>query len=190
MKKLLVAGNSTMPSSVGIFNLPPLLTCKPSRWCREHCYALKKRFLWKRTKEAHRRRYKQSLKPSFVERMIDEIKHRPSINYIRPHITGDFYSKEYIDKWAQIAKAFPSILFRATTRRIDFLRHMKKVFPKNVVIRESTDPTRKGSGIFPQASIRGTEGTEGFFVCMDDCAKCNFWCYHHPKANVVSGRIR
>ena len=44
VRNLLVAGNSTMPRSVGIWNLPALKTCTPSAWCKKHCYALQGRF--------------------------------------------------------------------------------------------------------------------------------------------------
>jgi len=190
MRKLLVAGNSTMPSSVGIFNLPALFTCTPSPWCTKHCYALKGRFRWSCVKEACDWRYKQSLKKNFVEKVVDEIKHRPSIKYVWIHISGDFYSKEYIDKWAEIARNFPEIIFRTNTKRVDFLKYMKIKFSKNVVVRESTDPTRKSHNIFPQATIKGTRGSEGFFVCDDDCEKCKFYCWHNPKENVVTSQIR
>jgi len=190
MRKLLIAGNLTMPSSVGIFNIPPLLTCNPSSWCKENCYALKGRFLWSNVKEAAKWRYKQSLKKNFASRMIDEIARRKSIQYVRIHITGDFYSKEYIDKWAYIAAGFPHIIFRTNTKRINFLKYMKHIFPKNVVVRESTDNTRKHSGIFPQAAIKGTSGSDEFFVCHDNCEECNFYCWNNPEVNVVTSQIR
>jgi len=122
--------------------------------------------------------------------MIDEIRCRRSIRYIRPHITGDFYSKEYIDKWVEIAEAFPDIIFRGSTRRTDFLSYMKKHLPKNYVMRESTDITRKHKKIFPQQTIKGVPGTDKFFVCVDDCEKCNFHCWYNPEIDVVTGRIR
>lgn len=179
-----------MPSYVGIFNLPPLLTCTPSSWCKEHCYALKGRFLWRCVKEAHLWRYGESLKSTFVEKMINEIKRSSTVRYVRIHIAGDFYSKEYIDKWVKIAKAFPDIIFRTNTKRVSFLKHMKKVFPKNVVVRESTDSTRKSTKIFPQAAIKGTKGSKNFFVCSDNCEKCKFYCWHNPEESVVTSQIR
>jgi len=190
-RKLLIAGNSTMPSSVGIFNLPPLLTCTPSEWCLKHCYALKGRFLWTTTKEAYYWRYSQSLMKNFAEKMISEINWRRSIKYVRVHISGDFYSCDYIDKWVRIAKTLPEIIFRTNTRRLEgFQKYMRKVFPQNFVVRESTDPTRNSLGIFPQAAIKGTPGSKKFFICKDDCAKCNFYCWCNPEVNVVTSQIR
>lgn len=190
MKNLLIAGNSTMPSFVGIFNLPPLKTCIPSDWCREYCYGLQGRFIWHSIKKTLEWRYQQSLKDDFVDKMVDEIKRRKRIKYVRPHITGDFYSLSYLCRWFVIAKRCPDILFRITTRRQDLLYFMKKYKPKNFIVRESTDNTRKPTGLFPQASIQGVKGAEEFFVCIDDCEKCKFYCYHNPTVNVVTGRIR
>lgn len=138
-----------MPRCVGIFNLPALKTCLPSRWCLKHCYALQGRFLWHSIKAAHQWRYKESLKIGFVKRMIDEIKARKSLVFVRIHITGDFYSRDYIDKWAKIARRCSPIKFRTNTKRIDFLEYMKEVFPENVIVRESTDITRKHYGYYP-----------------------------------------
>ena len=102
MKNLLIAGNSTMPSSVGIFNLPALKTCTPSVWCASHCYATKRRYVWANVVKAYTWRYRQSLRSDFVERMINEIQQRTNIIMIRPHISGDFYSTTYVRKWAEI----------------------------------------------------------------------------------------
>ena len=184
MKNLLVTGNSTMPKFVGIFNLPALLGCTPSKWCREHCYALRNRFQWKSIQKVLRWRYLQSLKPDFVSRMVDEISRRKSIRYVRVHISGDFYSSIYVRKWAEIAKACPGIHFRTNTKRQDFLDLMIKEFPSNFMIRESTDATRKGTGKVPQAAIRSLKEFDNFFVCINDCEKCTFYCWYR-NVNVV-----
>ena len=186
MSRLLIAGNSTMPSSVGIFNLPPLVTCKPSRWCRKYCYGLQGRFLWNPVRKSLMWRLGESLRPDFVDNLIDELECR-NFEYVRIHITGDFYSQEYINKWAVVAKLFPSIIFRTNTKRYDYLKYMKKVFPENIVVRESTDVTRKSHGIYPQVSIQGTKGSSKFFACQNNCSDCEFYCWHNPKINVVLG---
>lgn len=183
-KNLLITENPTMPSNVGIFNIPPLLTCYPSKWCKEHCYALHRRFLWPSVKKAMMWRYKQSLKKDFVSKMIEELKRRKSIKRVRIHITGDFYSEEYIYKWAEIAKNFSNIIFRTNTKQIRFFPLMKKIFPINVVIRESTDVSRPTTNTFPQAAIEGVKGSEKFYKCLDDCQACNFYCWRNRKINI------
>lgn len=150
------------------------------------------RFLWDCVKESHEWRYKDSLKKSFVNKMVTEIHLRSTLAFVRIHITGDFYSREYIDKWAEIAKRCRYIVFRTNTKRIDFLEYMKKVFPGNIVVRESTDVTRKHYGYYPQAAIMGTPGSEKFFTCVDDCEVCSFRCWDNSNMDVVSqirGRV-
>lgn len=185
MKNFLTAGNSTMPSSVGIFNLPALKTCTPSKWCRKYCYALKNRFIWKPIKEAYEWRYKQSKLKGFVKKMILEISRRKSLKYIRVHITGDFYSYDYMLKWVEIAKALPNHIFRTNTKSVFLLKFMKDNFPSNFIVRESIDNTRKSSGIFPVAAIWGTASSQEFFICCNNCEKCKFYCWKNPNVNVT-----
>lgn len=189
-RNLLIAGNTLQPSCIGIFNLPPLQTCTPSRWCRKHCYALYGRYNWLTVKKSMVWRYKQSLRKDFVSRMVHEVRHRPSLKFVRIHLAGDFYSRGYIDKWKQIAEQLPWYIFRANTKRIDFLQYMKAQFPKNVVIRESTDLSRKTYNVFPQAAVEGTPGSKIFFKCIDDCEKCDYHCYLYPNEDIVFRQIR
>lgn len=190
MKNLLIAGNTITPNSVGIFNLPPLKTCTPSKWCKKHCYALFGRHTWSNVRSGQEWRYKQSLRQDFVDKMVQEIKRRKSLKVIRIHLAGDFYSKKYIDKWIEIAIQLPDYIFRVNTKRLDFLKYLKKNSPRNLVIRESTDISRKGKGLFPQAAVEGTKGSKRFFWCIDDCEKCNYHCFYSPKINVVFKQLR
>lgn len=193
MKNLLIAGNSTMPTSVGIWNLPALTTCTPSSWCREHCYACKGRFIWRPIRRAYQERYEASLRPDFAKLMVAEIRRRKTLDFVRIHISGDFYSALYVMKWADIAKEvreFSNVQFRTNTRRQDLLPLMKEVFPNNIIVRESIDPTRKPTGLYPVHAIKGTPGSEDYFVCKDDCRACAFTCWFNSQMNVVSSQIR
>lgn len=188
---LLIAGNTMTPKCIGIFNIPPLETCTPSRWCKKHCYALHGRHTWPNVVTGQQWRYRQSLEVDFPWRMIGEISCRKSFRFIRIHLAGDFYSRGYVDKWAAVAIQCSNKLFRVNTKRRDLLRYMRKVFPENVIVRESTDPSRKrGSGIFPVAAVEGTPGSNKFFRCVDDCEACNYYCYTHPKVNLVFKKLR
>lgn len=189
VRNLLMAGNATMPRWVGVYNLPALQTCKPSIWCRKHCYALHGKFTISNVKLAHQWRLEQSKRPDFVKRMIAEIRKR-YFKYIRIHISGDFYSVGYVKKWAKIAQAFPRIIFRTNTKRTDLLRHMLSEFPDNIVVRESLDITRDIAWIYPAAAIIGTPHSGNYFTCIDDCEKCKFHCWHNSDINVVTSQIR
>jgi hypothetical protein len=196
MRNLLVKGNSTMPKSVGIFNLPAEVTCTPSPWCQKHCYAKKGRFCWSNVSQAYYRRLEATYQGHFVNDIIREISKQDRktyewkhLKYVRVHISGDFYSREYVMKWASIASKCPKTIFRTNTRRRDLLMLMKKIFPDNFVVRESTDPTRRPIGFFPQAAIPGTSGSEDFFECCNDCMECGFLCWLDPKLNVRMEKV-
>lgn len=189
-RNLLISGNTTMPPSVGIWNLPAVITCTPSQWCMDHCYAKKGRFIWTNVADALMWRYLESKKVEFVQNMVEELHRRQTIRFVRIHISGDFYSKEYVRKWASIARHFPDIIFRTNTRRQDLLPHMIKIMPENVVIRESIDNTRRPLGVVPVAAIKGTPGSGRYFVCKDNCAECGFHCWYHRRKNVVTSKIR
>ena len=188
-QNLLTAGNSTMPRSVGIWNLPAPQTCTPSSWCEEHCYACQNRYKWQTVQEAYHWRYCKSHEVSFVHQMIEEISRRRSLHWIRVHISGDFYSRKYVESWAQIAEEFPGITFRTNTKRQDLLPHMVKVFPKNFVVRESIDVTREATGLVPVHAIVGTPRTDDYFVCCNDCTQCCFHCWVYPGIDVRTATI-
>ena len=188
MDNLFVYGNATMPKSVAIFNLPPLKTCTPSPWCRENCYGLKRRFTWHSVKKSLAWRYEESKKADFINKATNEIK-KFRVPFVRIHITGDFYNKEYIDKWATIARACPGIIFRTNTKRQDFLPYMIKIFPENIVLRESIDESRNELGLTPVAAIVGTPRTSQFFICCNNCEPCGFYCWKNPEINIVGAKI-
>jgi len=189
VRNLLVAGNSTMPKSVGIWNLPALETCTPSAWCKKHCYALQGRFIWSNIKAAHQWRLEESRKLGFPGKMVAEILRR-RFYFVRIHISGDFYNGEYVKKWAWIAKRSPQVLFRTNTKSYNYFKLMKDIFPSNIVVRESTDPSRKSKGYFPEAAIKGTPGSKFFYECHDDCAECRFHCWYNPDMDVVTSQVR
>jgi len=196
-KNLLVIGNSTMPKNVGIWNLPPAATCRPSPWCRAHCFARKGNFTLPSVQESLAWRFEQSKRRDFVERMVDEITRLRSeqrkyrLEYVRIHIAGDFYSAAYVRKWALIALQWPCVTFRTNTRRQDLIPVMWDEFPDNVVVRESWDKTRKPLGIYPLSAVPGTPGTSdgSYYQCIDDCKTCRFYCWHHA-VDVRSAKVR
>ena len=99
MKRLTIKGNTKMGPDVGIWNLPPIRTCRPSAWCMEHCYAQRNNFLLPSVLKSLAWRFEQSQLPGFVSQMIAEMS---QFEFFRIHASGDFYSKAYIDAWSQI----------------------------------------------------------------------------------------
>ena len=58
--------------------------------------------------------------------------------FVRIHESGDFYSQTYLDKWFEVCRRLPSIVFWCYTRSymFDFSRK-----PRNMKIRYSLDPS-------------------------------------------------
>jgi len=94
------------------------------------CYAHKGRMMFATVQKHYWNNYKLSLQDNFVDNMIGTIKkqkEKKNIKYFRWHDSGEFYSKEYINKVYKICKALPDITFYAYTKRIKDFANMKKL---------------------------------------------------------------
>lgn len=112
---LLTLGNSKLgESGIWTFSLPAVTTCPGSSpTCRAECYATKGRFLF--AKRRYNAALASSAEPGFAARMIAEIR-RGFIGCVRIHVSGDFYSADYVRAWVEVAKACPQTRFFAYTR--------------------------------------------------------------------------
>lgn len=191
--KLLTHGNSKMGSQVACFSLPPIVTCTPSSWCltgyngKPRCYALRGRYRWKSIQKSLDIRLKASKRIDFIQTIIKEIlKSQPQ--YVRIHVTGDFYSAEYVHKWIEIAKACPNTLFRSTTRRIDLIEHIYKLDALlNVSIRESIDssqPKPKSKLRLAATGVKVSKSRKQI-QCAANCMLCNYRCWHERDKDEV-----
>ena len=114
--KLIQWGNSKL-SSMLMFNIPASKEIC-GRVCTG-CYSYKFYKIYPNVLPAQQKRYSASLQLDFVDRVCREIKAtRKPVKYFRIHGTaGEFYSQEYIDKWEQITKNNPSVIFYAYTKQ-------------------------------------------------------------------------
>ena len=152
MKKLNinVNGNKKLQNSDNvrfiIWNLPAVKTCPfrtPS--CEKSCYARKAERVYPQVLPSREKNYSDSLEDDFTENMIytleNELKSRKYNGkkvIFRIHESGDFYSKEYANKWVEIVKHFPDVTFVAYTKSaVFFPAYNSPVFPSNFVIRYS-----------------------------------------------------
>lgn len=111
MTTLLTDGNTKLGSGIGVWSIPPVKSCPgATALCKSKCYA--ERFI-KQYGINYGPRFKLSKTDKFVERMVQEAQYR---TFVRIHVAGDFYSQEYIRKWASIAGRCPGTKFYAYTR--------------------------------------------------------------------------
>lgn len=115
--KLIQPGNAKLGKHIYMFNLPATReVC--GRVCKG-CYAIKEQVRFPAVVIARERRREATLQPDFANRIITEIsKLRKPPKYFRVHSSGEFTDQMYINNWAKIAKAHPSIVFYAYTKRI------------------------------------------------------------------------
>ena len=112
------------------------LTCPFADSCVKYCYAQKgnyKRF--PKIGELMEKRYLLTKQSIFVALMNIEIKKKKA-DAVRIHDSGDFYSKEYLEKWVTIAKDNPKVKFYAYTKSIPLF--IGKELPSNMDIIFST----------------------------------------------------
>lgn len=96
------------------FDLPAVTTCPGSTaLCRKACYAFKLANAYPTVGRKYVRNMDFTDSPQFVRHMVANI---PPRCEFRIHVSGDFFSVEYIQKWKQIAKARPDVTFYAYTR--------------------------------------------------------------------------
>jgi len=182
-----------MGKKVWIFNLPPKKTCTPTKWClkgkngKPVCYALRNNYLLSNVLVSLEERYKTSKRKDFSERVVCEIQ-KSYCQYFRIHSSGDFYNKEYIDKWINIVKQCPNTKFRTTTRRRDLKKNISRLAElKNIIVRESldTDICIPIMGLkFAAISDCNYPRKKDIIRCKNNCEKCNYRCWLENR-NVV-----
>lgn len=193
---LLIApgGNDKMGKNVWMYNLPPVYTCTPTHWClhgrdgKPACYAMRGRLTWPHAKSGAKRRYELSKQNDFIEKMVKTINKR-GIEYFRLHVSGDFYSNDYVKKITEIAKSCPNTLFRTTTRRRDLTKTIRELNSlPNFIVRESLDDERTTSVMgLPFAALSHLEivKKEESRSCKNipNCDVCGHYCWKN-RCNV------
>ena len=100
------------------------LTCPFADKCIKFCYAKKGAYIWSNVQPVFEKRYQLSKTNKFVAAMIDEIVNKRP-DYIRVHDSGDYYSKEYLQKWLRIANVFPEVNFYSYTNCVKMFKDIK-----------------------------------------------------------------
>jgi hypothetical protein len=186
MKNPLIRGNCKMGPHVALFNLPPIVTCTPTKWClhgrngKPVCCALRNNFLLPNVILGAQTRLEFSQSEGFVEGMIAAI-HKLGPKFFRFHASGDFYSVAYVRKVITIAKACPAVIFRTTTHRRDLTGPLQELNAlPNFIVRESLDSSRPTPKMhLPVAALSHLPIADDplFIRCNNDCVKCDYSCW-------------
>jgi len=109
-------GNMKLGRYVPTFSLPSKTTCPgASDWCLANCYAARYERLRPNCRSAYERNLAISRYPVvFMAFMMESL---PAfLPLLRIHVSGDFYSREYVDCWREIIASRPRTNFWAYTR--------------------------------------------------------------------------
>ena len=142
---MLISKGNLKTGTLPGFSLPVITTCPgKTPFCEHFCYGLKGWFTMERIKQVNDERLDATLRDDFVDIIVKEIL-KTKAPAFRLHVVGDFYTVEYVEKWIEIAKRLPDVIFFGSTRswRCDFLSEVLKRFRDlpNVYIKASIDPS-------------------------------------------------
>jgi len=104
------------------------VVCPFAKDCVKYCYARKGAYIWSNVNKAFEDRYEATKQDDFVDKMTTDIKRR-KVQYVRVHDSGDYYSKEYRDKWFAIAKQNPDVRFYSYTKSVPLFQGVE--LPEN-----------------------------------------------------------
>ena len=133
-----------------IWNLPAEKTCPfATEHCKKFCYAKKAERLYPQVLPCRENNLTESKTDDFVANMVYTIQKKINSKsykgkkvYFRIHESGDFYNREYTQKWIDIAKHFENnenIVFLAYTKSLAYFIQCGygKDFPNNFIVRSS-----------------------------------------------------
>ena len=172
--KLLQPGNAKLGKHQVMFNIPA--TTEICGQICKGCYAEREQRRFPSVLQVRTDRYLASLSPSFVSQITAELTAmRNPPKYVRIHASGEFYSQPYLDKWVQIATAFPSITFYAFTKMLSKLDFTTLMSLPNVVIINSL-PNGKINYV---KTLRPNLYTCPATGCGSSCTWCMTKCAQH-----------
>lgn len=160
MKLKFGKGNKKLSKDIWTFSLPAGRTCPGANKCKSmavqmgnkrkivdgpktefRCFAASQEVLYGNVYEA-RKHNLDALKAagdsdSMAELISNSLPKRAK--YVRIHVSGDFYSQEYLDAWCKVARKHPTITFYAYTKSIPFWTSASRrnIIPDNFILTAS-----------------------------------------------------
>jgi hypothetical protein len=116
VRRLLTRGNGKLGEAIHVWSIPAVTTCPGrSSLCEAACYARGGRFRAHTIQDRLAENLDAALADDFVPRVVAEVR-RQGVHTLRVHVAGDFFSSEYVHKWATIACNCPRTTFYAYSR--------------------------------------------------------------------------
>ncbi len=179
-------GNTKLAGAL-TFSLPPIKSCLNCSSCKHTCYARKAYKAYPSCKNAWDLNFELAknhldlLETLLTAQIQEEYDKRPAQNplVVRIHVSGDFFSQEYLDMWARIADRFPMVYFWGYTKVRDMFSFVRVPWNMNIINsfiagdmlnygpEEYVDQLCEQYGAFKCPAT-----TNGPILCMRDCKYC------------------
>jgi len=143
-------GNAKLSTSISTFSLPAGHSCpfakecysKANRLtgeitdgpdCRFRCFAASQEALYSNVRRTRWDNFERLKNAESVEKMTRIIQSNlpKNVNFIRVHVSGDFFSEKYFVAWLNVAMNNPLIVFYGYTKATPFLVKYKNLIPRN-----------------------------------------------------------
>jgi len=112
----LTRGNKKLDKSILGWSLPPIKSCLNCGDCHKSCYAMKAYRLYPACKNAWDRNFDIAKSGEFKPLIINQLSVAKKVSTVRIHVSGDFFSQEYINNWCEIIKTYPNFKFYTYTK--------------------------------------------------------------------------
>ena len=121
------------------FGLNAIETCPFADSCKQGCYATQGSYKWSPVKKKRDNNLRYSKLDDFITRMSYHLEQaRPKRGnkelVIRIHDSGDFYNREYANKWIEIAEQNKDVHFYAYTKSVRYFKDNYDRLPDNLKI--------------------------------------------------------
>lgn len=186
-------GNAKV-GDVFTFSLPSQITCPGmSSWCKKHCNMSRFERLRPTCLRAYERNLKIAKNPHLFTKTVIGILPR-ILPCMRLHVSGDFWSEDYIKSWIEICAAFPQTQFWTYTRTwmvselLSPLNQLRSL--SNIKIFASTDPTIPLPPHGWRVAFLDKDQRAQGLKCpqqeglLRSCLKCGY-CFRKEKGNVI-----
>lgn len=181
MKMLLKRGNGKLSKKILNWSITPIKSCLNCKDCMTKCYAIQSYKQYPCVKSSWDNNFELAKSGAFEEMIIGQLK-TTKATAVRIHVSGDFFSQEYITAWERIATQFPEIKFYSYSKVFNLLNLTGLTSLPNVNIINSIAADGKPNfGDAERIDLLKKEGYRlcpatkkklGEIKCGEDCSLC------------------
>lgn len=137
LKKTGIYGWTLPAHIVTLTNGERFNTCPNAGVCGAFCYAKTGTFQFRNVKKAHIEKLEWVLykRNDWTELMVNELAKPKYIGkYVRIHDAGDFFDRDYAERWLMIASYTPKTTFYTYTKEVKLFKSLEWALPSNFIV--------------------------------------------------------